>query len=876
MKVDDVMKPVLSLMLALALSLAGVASRGAQAPQFITVSARQVPVAATVDVVVVGGSSAAVAAASEAARTGARVCLLAPRPYLGEDLAGTMRLWLEPGESAKGTPAEPIWKDGKTFVTPLELKDGLARKLQAAKVEFYFGAYPSDLLVDGAGKPCGVVMANRSGRQAVIAKEIIDATEYAVVARLAGARFTEFKGGPQTVKWVTIADKARTGEGMSARKLDLPLQVMDKNGVKPVKSAAAWFEYTMQLNLADEGWAARAALEQQVRDLAYDPSQLYSSDVPFLVPATAIKGVRSASGKAPLEKMDLGVYRPAGVERVWVLSGRADVPRATAEQLLRPVAFMQAGARVGKAAAAEAKKEALAELSTIKVAVAADAGAAQAGEVKESLAGMRPLPASARLPQAAVALPVLGSYDVVVIGGGTAGGPAGIGAARRGAKTLVVEYLSGLGGVGTLGMIDVYWYGNRVGFTTTMPQFPLEPRMEWYRAELRKAKADVWLGSIGCGTLMQGNRAAGVVVATPQGRGVVLAKVVIDATGNADTAIAGGAAYEYVGDDFALQNAHMARREVGAWYINGNRPAVANADPVDTRNALLDHKMEADDLGRKKGAKVKTSFDWSQVVDTRERRHIVGDYQLDWLDEINERTFPDTIVRGTSDYDSHGYQIHPYFALRPARIPGDYKHPFFGNLPYRCLLPKGMEGMLVVGIGMSVHRDALPIVRMQPDLQNQGYAAGYAAAMAAESGVTPRQIDVKTLQKHLVEIGNLAPSVLTDQDSYPLPKAKVAEAVLAVKKNFEKLEVLLAQPQDALPLLHQAYTQAEGMDKVAYAEVLGVMGDATGLPTLEAEAARLLKAQDALAAGVDPSEGTSLTSQDFGAKSRISMTCRTR
>ena len=65
-------------------------------------------------------------------------------------------------------------------------------------------------------------------------------------------------------------------------------------------------------------------------------------------------------------------------------------------------------------------------------------------------------------------MPVLGQYDVVVIGGGTGGAPAGIGAARQGAKTLVVEYLHGLGGVGTLGAISSYYWGNRVGFTATV------------------------------------------------------------------------------------------------------------------------------------------------------------------------------------------------------------------------------------------------------------------------------------------------------------------------------------------------------------------------------------------------------------------------
>ena len=61
-------------------------------------SPRQIPVAYDVDVLVVGGSSAGVAAAAAAADSGATVFLAAQRPYLGEDLCGTYRLWLSDGE----------------------------------------------------------------------------------------------------------------------------------------------------------------------------------------------------------------------------------------------------------------------------------------------------------------------------------------------------------------------------------------------------------------------------------------------------------------------------------------------------------------------------------------------------------------------------------------------------------------------------------------------------------------------------------------------------------------------------------------------------------------------------------------------------------
>ena len=92
----------------------------------------------------------------------------------------------------------------------------------------------------------------------------------------------------------------------------------------------------------------------------------------------------------------------------------------------------------------------------------------------------------------------------MVAGGGTAGAPAGIAAARSGARTLVLERLHGLGGLGTLGLITHYWYGNRVGFTAEIDagvaacakkafersgQWNPEDKMGWYLRALRRPEA---------------------------------------------------------------------------------------------------------------------------------------------------------------------------------------------------------------------------------------------------------------------------------------------------------------------------------------------------------------------------------------------------
>jgi hypothetical protein len=198
------------------------------------------------------------------------------------------------------------------------------------------------------------------------------------------------------------------------------------------------------------------------------------------------------------------------------------------------------------------------------------------------------------------------------------------------------------------------------------------------------------------------------------------------------------------------------------------------------------------------------------------------------LDISNNRTYPDTIVIARSNFDSHGFTIHPVFMLKPPD-----RNEMFVNVPYRCLLPKGLDGIMVTGLGASAHRDAMPVIRMQADIQNQGYAAGVAAAMAAKSDKSIRQIDIKALQKHLVEKGNLPERVLTDKDSFPLPKEKIAQAVKSVVNEFEGLEVVLAQLQDALPLLRKAYEVADSEKaKLTYAHILGMLGEPAGANTL--------------------------------------------
>jgi hypothetical protein len=358
--------------------------------------------------------------------------------------------------------------------------------------------------------------------------------------------------------------------------------------------------------------------------------------------------------------------------------------------------------------------------------------------------------------------------------------------------------------------------------------------MEWYRRELRKAGADVWFGVLGCGAVVERDRVRGAVVATPLGRGVVLAETTIDATGNADIAVAAGAKSMYGADaeGIALQGSGLPVRSLHAYYTNTDYLLVDESDMLDVWRALVGAKVTMPD----------DTFDSGSLIQTRERRRVVGDHLLRYVDQIAGRTYPDSVVFSGSDYDSHGYPNHPFFAL----LPHDEKslkanHPAPGGTcftPYRSLLPSGLDGMLVVGLGISMDRDAAAMVRMQRDISNQGYAAGVAAAMAAERGLTARTIDVRRLQQHLVETGALPAEVLSHQDSFPLSDEQVQAAVKSLPRSSNPktaavpLATILSHQEKALPLLRTAYDSAPDDARLVYARVLGMLGDPTGVDVL--------------------------------------------
>ena len=131
----------------------------------------------------------------------------------------------------------------------------------------------------------------------------------------------------------------------------------------------------------------------------------------------------------------------------------------------------------------------------------------------------------------------------------------------------------------------------------------------------------------------------------------------------------------------------------------------------------------------------------------RESRRIMGDYVID-ADELSAgKRFPDVIVHDALFI----VDIHNPDGAGQAEDKIQYCQPY--DLPYRCFLPKGLEGLMVAGRCISGTHRAHASYRVMSICMAMGEAVGIAAALSVQNGCTPRQLDVTVLQKTMTDMG---------------------------------------------------------------------------------------------------------------------------
>lgn len=133
----------------------------------------------------------------------------------------------------------------------------------------------------------------------------------------------------------------------------------------------------------------------------------------------------------------------------------------------------------------------------------------------------------------------------------------------------------------------------------------------------------------------------------------------------------------------------------------------------------------------------------ASTLGIRESRHILGQHILQAEDLIAGVVPDDSILLASNSVDVHGggktANSTTYTTINA---------PWYG-VPYRCLVPQGVKGLLVAGRCLSATSDAAGAVRVMPPAMAMGEAAGTAAALALKAGINPDSIDIDALRKQL-------------------------------------------------------------------------------------------------------------------------------
>jgi glycine/D-amino acid oxidase-like deaminating enzyme len=307
-----------------------------------------------------------------------------------------------------------------------------------------------------------------------------------------------------------------------------------------------------------------------------------------------------------------------------------------------------------------------------------------------------------------------------------------------------------------------------------------------------------------CGVLKEGRRVTGVEAALRDGRARFRARVVIDGTGDAEVAFHAGVLSDVAPDLQALtyhfrlggidprptweeweeitrramQAAHAAgeikvfggpwiiRLAEGEISVNSTRVFGNPVDAVQFSAAEQEGRaqmLQIWNIFRQRIPQLARSYLLSGAAQlhVRESRIIRGDYQLTEEDIHRHARFPDSIALGAWPIDIHpndGYfGVHPHKESPPA--------PY--EIPFRCLLPQGVDGLLVAGKPISTTHRAHGSTRVPGTSLATGQAAGVAAALAARAGILVRAVAPETLRTALLAQGAIVSAAESDRVRSP-------------------------------------------------------------------------------------------------------------
>ena len=414
-------------------------------------------------------------------------------------------------------------------------------------------------------------------------------------------------------------------------------------------------------------------------------------------------------------------------------------------------------------------------------------------------------------------LPIKKSVDVLVAGSGPAGVGAAIAAGREGVKTLLIERSGCIGGMSTVGLmshftgtVDCKLYAevlerqrNEENRDKAWEYINPEALQIVYLKMLKEAGVEVLLYTMIVDVICENETVKGVIIESKNGREVILAKRIVDGTGDGDVAAKAGAEYSIGREsDGKMQPATLMFKVGGVDYGRAVFPgsfetlvdtekgelqslarkhltapmghvllyktSVPGVVTVNMTNATDIDGTKTEDLTK---AKIETQLQTSEIVKflrefvpgyeecylsetaeligIRETRHFHGEKVLTEDDIRDAGFFNDWVVKGAYfNFDVHN--------LDGAGLDKTGAQKYFGQksgytIPYGCLVPKKIENLLLSGRNISGTHMAHSNFRAMPICLATGFSAGIAAAISVKKDIRLRDVDVKEIQKIYTE-----------------------------------------------------------------------------------------------------------------------------
>ena len=335
-----------------------------------------------------------------------------------------------------------------------------------------------------------------------------------------------------------------------------------------------------------------------------------------------------------------------------------------------------------------------------------------------------------------------------------------------------------------------------------------------YDAEMLASGADFLFQTRVIDVVMSGDEISHAVVAAPSGMWAVRAKVYVDATGNGDVACGAGVPFEkgdatghmmpasllsaWDGIDwerwakerpqrpqpFGAELARAAADGVfkepdlhmtGLYsfpngYATANIGHVFNLDGTDERSLTKGYIRGRESMKEyqryfrdylKRGLENVRLVETAAMMGVRETRRIAGDYVMTLEDYMKRAVFHDEIGRYSYPIDIHpssadksAYERHREEFDRLYR----YRSGESYGIPYRILCAKGVKNLLTAGRCVSTDQKVQASIRVMPACYITGQAAGMAAAIAASGSCDVHAVDIKALQRKLVDFGAFLPN----------------------------------------------------------------------------------------------------------------------